>query len=72
MSSSAITETDKDEKERAATINVVLKELKFSSPAPVRVGDSSFPANGSNTNVSAASTGATTVTRKYDHNGDPI
>ena len=71
-SSSSVMATDKDEKERAATINTVLKALQLYPPAPDRGGAVSFPDNVSNANVSAASTGAAAVTQIFDHNGDPI
>ena len=72
MSFSSVTETAEDEKEIAATINSVVKALKFSSPDPVRRWAVRLPANGINTNRSAASTGAAAVTQIFDHNRDPI
>ena len=45
VSSSSIMATSKYEKEISATINTVVKELKFYSPAPDRVGAVSFIIN---------------------------
>ena len=72
MNSSSVTATAKDEKERDAPINAVVQALQLSSPTTVRGGTVRFPYNGSNKNISAASTGAADVTKTFDQNGDPI
>ena len=72
MSSMSVTFYDKAEKQRAATINAVVKALKLSFPNPARGGGVCFPANERNSNVSASVTGTTAVTWIFDHNGEPI
>lgn len=74
MSSSSVTATATAEKERAATINAVVKALQLSPTAPTGGGAAAvrFPSNGSNTNISAALTSAATVTQIFDHNSDPV
>ena len=65
----ATTEADK---ERSATINAVVKTLKFSSPVPYRGAAVRLPAIGSNVNVITSSTSAVAVNQIFDHNEDPI
>ena len=62
VSLNSVAATDKAEKERAEMINAVVKELKFYFPTTFRGVYFRLPDNGSNTNVSAASTGAIAVT----------
>lgn len=71
---SSVTAAASAEKERAATINAVVKALQFSHPVPTSGGTAAvrFPSNGSNANISAALTGAAVVTQIFDHNGDPV
>ena len=72
MSASSVTAANKDDKDRAATINAGVKAPQLYPPATFRGGAVCFPANGSNTSVSVSSTGAAAVTKIFDHNGDPI
>ena len=53
-------------------INTSEKALKLSYPAPVRGGDFRLTDNGSNMNISAASTGAAAATKIFDYNGETI
>ena len=70
--SSCVTATVKAKKEKHAMIIAVVNALQLSSPTPVRGGAVNIRTNVSNTNVSAASTGAAAATRIFDHTGDPI
>ena len=70
--SSSVTATSKYDKQRAETINTVVKALKFYSPAPIRRGAGHFLANGKNANGSEDSIDASAVTQIFDNNWDPI
>ena len=70
--SSSVTATSKSDKERAATINTVVKALKFYSPATTTRGAVHFLPNGSNANGSEDSIDASAVTQIFDNNWDPI
>ena len=72
MSASSVTAANKDDKDRAETINAGVKAPQLYPPATFRGGAVRFPANGSNTNFSAASTGAAAVAQIFDHSGEPI